>query len=164
MTEFLSREEVESISNWMLDEALRGGASGADVLYSEGAGSGLSLKDGEIEECVTGFTAGIGVRTIMSDGRQGISYGNRLDKLSLRELVEWSLFNCRNSEPEEGIMLYEGKLVSDPSLDLEDLEITAVTPQKRMEFCRVMTESAMSADSNIISVRSASWNDGWGSS
>ena len=78
MTEFLSREEVESMSGWILDEALRGGASAADVLYSEGAGSGLSLKDGEIEECVTGFTAGIGVRTIMSDGRQGISYGNRL--------------------------------------------------------------------------------------
>lgn len=164
MTEFLSRKEVESISKWMLDEALRGGASGADVLYSEGAGSGLSLKDGEIEECVTGFTAGIGVRTIMSDGRQGISYGNRLDKLSLHELVEWSLFNCRNSEPEEGIMLYEGKLVSDPSLDLEDPEITAITPQKRMELCRVMTESAMAADSSILSVRSASWHDGWGSS
>ncbi len=131
MTEFLSRKEVESISKWMLDEALRGGASGADVLYSEGAGSGLSLKDGEIEECVTGFTAGIGVRTIMSDGRQGISYGNRLDKFSLRELVEWSLFNCRNSEPEEGIMLYEGKLVSDPSLDLEDPEITAITPREK---------------------------------
>jgi PmbA protein len=148
----------------MLEEALRGGASGADVLYSEGAGSGISLKDGEIEECVTGFTSGIGVRTIMSDGRQGISYGNRLDRLSLGELVEWSLFNCRNSEPEEGIMLYEGKLIPDPSIDLEDPKITGLDPRKRMEFCRIMTESAMSADSNILSVRSASWHDGWGSS
>lgn len=164
MTEFLSRGEVESMSAWMLEEALRGGASGADVLYSEGAGSGISLKDGEIEECVTGFTSGIGVRTIMSDGRQGISYGNRLDRLSLQELVEWSLFNCRNSEPEEGIMLYEGKLIPDPSIDLEDPEIMALDPRKRMEFCRIMTESAMSADSNILSVRSASWHDGWGSS
>lgn len=164
MTEFLSRGEVESMSAWMLEEALRGGASGADVLYSEGAGSGISLKDGEIEECVTGFTSGIGVRTIMSDGRQGISYGNRLDRLSLGELVEWSLFNCRNSEPEEGIMLYEGKLIPDPSIDLEDPEIMALDPRKRMEFCRIMTESAMSADSNILSVRSASWHDGWGSS
>lgn len=164
MTEFLSRGEVESMSAWMLEEALRGGASGADVLYSEGAGSGISLKDGEIEECVTGFTSGIGVRTIMSDGRQGISYGNRLDRLSLGELVEWSLFNCKNSEPEEGIMLYEGKLIPDPSIDLEDPEIMALDPRKRMEFCRIMTESAMSADSNILSVRSASWHDGWGSS
>ena len=164
MTELLSRGEVESMSAWMLEEALRGGASGADVLYSEGAGSGISLKDGEIEECVTGFTSGIGVRTIMSDGRQGISYGNRLDRLSLGELVEWSLFNCRNSEPEEGIMLYEGKLIPDPSIDLEDPKITALDPRKRMEFCRIMTESAMSADSNILSVRSASWHDGWGSS
>ena len=106
------------MSGWILDEALRGGASGADVLYSEGAGSGLSLKDGEIEECVTGFTAGIGVRTIMSDGRQGISYGNRLDKLSLK--ISWSgALPTRNSEPEEGIMLYEGKMVPDPRSTLK---------------------------------------------
>ena len=164
MTEFLSRGEVESMAEWMLDEALRGGASGADVLYSEGAGSGISLKDGEIEECVTGFTAGVGVRTIMSDGRQGISFGNRLEKLSLKELVEWSLFNCKNSESEEGIMLYKGQLKPDPAIDLEDPEITAITPQKRMEYCKIMTESAMSADSNILSVRSAAWHDGWGSS
>lgn len=164
MTEFLSRGEVESMSAWMLEEALRGGASGADVLYSEGAGSGISLKDGEIEECVTGLTSGIGVRTIMSDGRQGIAYGNRLDRRSISELVEWSIFNCRNSEPEEGIMLYGGKLIPDPSIDLEDPGIIALTPRKRMEFCRTMTESAMSADSNILSVRSASWHDGWGSS
>jgi PmbA protein len=164
VTEFLSRGEVESMAEWMLDEALRGGASGADVLYSEGAGSGISLKDGEIEECVTGFTAGVGVRTIMSDGRQGISFGNRLEKLSLKELVEWSLFNCKNSESEEGIMLYKGQLKPDPAIDLEDPEITAITPQKRMEYCKIMTESAMSADSNILSVRSAAWHDGWGSS
>ena len=164
MTEFLSRSEVESMAEWMLDEALRGGASGADVLYSEGAGSGISLKDGEIEECVTGFTAGIGVRTIMSDGRQGISFGNRLEKLSIKELVEWSLFNCKNSESEEGILLYKGQLKPDPAIDLEDPEITAITPQKRMEYCKIMTESAMSADSNILSVRSAAWHDGWGSS
>ena len=164
MTEFLSRGEVESMAEWMLDEALRGGASGADVLYSEGAGSGISLKDGEIEECVTGFTAGVGVRTIMSDGRQGISFGNRLEKLSLKELVEWSLLNCKNSESEEGIMLYKGQLKPDPAIDLEDPEITAITPQKRMEYCKIMTESAMSADSNILSVRSAAWHDGWGSS
>ena len=164
MTDFLSREEVASLSSWMLEEALRGGAAGADVLYSEGAGSGISLKDGEIEESVTGFTAGIGIRTIMSDGRQGISYGNRLDRLSLRELVEWSLFNCRNSEPEEGIRLYEGTLISDPALDLEDPEILALTPGRRLEFCRIMTESARSADKSIISVRSAAWHDGWGAS
>ncbi|MDD4159349.1 MAG: TldD/PmbA family protein [Synergistaceae bacterium] len=165
MTGLYSSKEIELISEWMIEEVLRSGASGADVLYSEGAGSGISLKDGEIEECVTGSTSGIGVRTIMSDGRQGISYGNRLDRPSLKELVEWSLFNCRNAEPEEGIRLYDGKLISDPSIDLEDPDIAALTPQKRMEFCRIMSESAMSANSGkVLSVRSASWHDGWGSS
>lgn len=164
MSEFLSREQVESLSRCALDDAVLGGASAADVLYSEGAGSGLTLKDGEVEECVTGYTAGIGVRTIMSDGRQGIAYGNRLDPSSVRDLVEWSLFNCRNSEPEEGIQLYSGKLVADSEIDLEDQRIAMITPQERMDICRTMTEISKGADKRVISIRSAAWNDGWGSS
>lgn len=164
MTKFMSRADVEALSQWALDEALKNGASGADVLYSEGAGSGLSLKDGEVEECVYGATAGIGVRTIMTDGRQGIAYGNRLDRAAVRELVEWSIFNCRASEPEEGIMLYDGELAADPSIDLEDGRLSKITPQERLDMCMEMTGMAKSADKRIISVRSASWHDGWGAS
>ncbi|MEG1800236.1 MAG: DNA gyrase modulator, partial [Synergistaceae bacterium] len=89
----MKNSEVESLSSWALDEAVRSGAWGADVLYAEGAGFGLSLNDGEVEECVSGSTSGIGIRTIMSDGRQGIAYGNRLDMESVRELVAWSMSN-----------------------------------------------------------------------
>jgi PmbA protein len=164
VTEFLSRGSVEALSQWALDEALKNGASDADVLYSEGAGSGLSLKDGEVEECVSGSTAGIGIRTIMQDGRQGIAYGNRLDRLSVKDLVDWSIFNCRNSEPEEGIQLYKGELRTDPELDLEDPMITAITPQQRHKMCMKMTEISKGADKRVISIRSAAWHDGWGSS
>ena len=87
----MKRSEAESLADWALSEALRGGAWGADVLYSEGSGSDLSLLDGEVEECNDCFSAGLGVRTIMADGRQGIAYGNRLDRDSVKELVEWSL-------------------------------------------------------------------------
>ena len=160
----MSRADVEALSEWALGEAKKGGASGADVLYSEGAGSGLSLMDGEVEECVTGFTAGIGIRTIMTDGRQGIASGNRLDMDSVRELVEWSLSNCRSAEPEEGIMLYDGELKSDPLIDLEDERIALITPQERMDICMEMTAAAKAADSRVISVRASAWHDGWGSS
>lgn len=164
MTQFLSRAEVENLSSWALDASIKGGASGADVLYSEGAGSGLSLKDGEVEECVTGFSAGLGVRTIMSDGRQGIAYGNRLDRDSVRELVEWSLSNCRSAEPEEGITLYTGKMEPDPAIELDDERISRVTAAERMEICEKMTKIAKAADNRVISVRAAAWHDGWGAS
>ena len=97
MRNLIKKSEVEALSLWALDEALRLGAWGADVLYAEGAGFGLSLNDGEVEECVSGSTSGMGVRTIMSDGRQGIAYGNRLDRDSVKELVEWSMAKCRNA-------------------------------------------------------------------
>ena len=108
VTGFLSHEEVEALAAHALDAALRGGASGADVLYSEGCANGLTLKDGEIEESTSGSSAGLGVRTILADGRQGIAYGNRLDRGSVDSLIEWSLHNARASQPEEGVMLYDG--------------------------------------------------------
>jgi PmbA protein len=164
-TEITSHKDIEAISQWVLDECLRGGASGADVLYSEGEGSALSLKDGEVEECTTGFSAGMGVRTIMSDGRQGIAYGNRLDdKTAMKDIIAWSLSNCKKSEPEEGISLYSGKLEPDPSIMLEDERIAQITPDERMSLCKKMTELARSADKRIVSVRAAAWQDGWGAS
>lgn len=156
--------DTEALCAWILEAALKAGASGADVLYSEGEGAGLTLKDGEIEESVTGFTSGLGVRTLMSDGRQGIACGNRVDKGSVGELLEWSLHNCKNSQPDEGIMLYKGKLEEDPRLALVDPRIAEITPPERLEFCREMTALAKSADKRVVSVRSAAWHDGRGSS
>lgn len=164
MTGFLSHEEVEALAAHALDAALRGGASGADVLYSEGCANGLTLKDGEIEESTSGSSAGLGVRTILADGRQGIAYGNRLDRASVDSLIEWSLHNARASQPEEGVMLYDGLLVRCPELEAEDEKIREITPKQRMEYCAQMTEEAKSADARIISVRSAAWRDGWGAS
>ncbi len=164
MTDFLSHSEVEALAAHALDAALRGGASGADVLYSEGRSSGLTLKDGEIEESTSGSSAGLGVRAILADGRQGIAYGNRLDMESVDSLVEWSLHNARTSEPEDGVSLYDGPLVRDPELEAEDEKIREITPQLRMQYCLRMTEEAKNADGRIISVRSAAWRDGWGAS
>ena len=134
------------------------------MLYSEGCANGLTLKDGEIEESTSGSSAGLGVRTILADGRQGIAYGNRLDRGSVDSLIEWSLHNARASQPEEGVMLYDGPLVRCPELEAEDEKIREITPKQRMEYCAQMTEEAKSADERIISVRSAAWRDGWGAS
>lgn len=155
-------KDVEALCGWALELAQKLGASGADALYSEGQGSALSLKDGEIEESVTGYTAGLGVRVIMPDGRQGIAHGNRLDRDSVRALVEWSVHNCKNSQPEEGIFLHTGKLTEDPTLALIDPRIEKITAGERLELCKEMTSLAQSADSRIVSVRGASWHDGWG--
>ena len=150
MTGFLSHEEVEALAAHALDAALRGGASGADVLYSEGCANGLTLKDGEIEESTSGSSAGLGVRTILADGRQGIAYGNRLDRGSVDSLIEWSLHNARASQPEEGVMLYDGPLVRCPELEAEDERIREITPKQRMEYCAQMTDEAKSADARIM--------------
>lgn len=125
------RKEIENLASYAMELALKKGAAGADVLYAEGAGNALSLIDGEVEDCVCGENSGMGVRTILSDGRQGIAYGNRLDRHAIEQLAEWSFNNAKLSEPEEGIQLYKGEMVSDPSIALEDEAINRITPQDR---------------------------------
>lgn len=164
MTQFLKRTNVEALSSWILDESVKAGAAAVDVLYSEGSSSKLSLIDGEVEESVSGLTAGIGIRTIMSDGRQGIAYGNNLNRSSIKELIEWSMANCRNAEPEEGVALYTGELVTDSKIAVEDPLIAEITAQNRMDYCMEMNNYAKSLNKHIISVRNAAWQDGSGSS
>ena len=100
----------------------------------------------------------------MSDGRQGIAYGSRLDRDSVDSLVEWSLHNALASEPEDGITLYDGPLVRCEELEAEDRRIREITAADRMKYCLEMTREAQSLDSRVVSVRSASWRDGWGAS
>lgn len=164
MKNFLPHSEIEALAAHALAEAAQKGAWGADILYGEGASNGLTLKDGEIEECTLGSYAGIGIRTIMSDGRQGIAYGSRLDRASVDSLVDWSIHNARASEPERGVTLYDGPLVRCDEVEVEDPKIRALTHEDRMKYAKAMTDEAFAHDSRIISVRSASWHDGWGAS
>lgn len=162
---FKSREQIEALAVWLLDQCKAAGASDADILYSCGTSHELCLRDGEPEESTSGNFSALGVRTLLPDGRQGIAYGNRLDRESLAGLVHWSLHNCKHSEPEEGISLYHGGVgTMNQHLHLYDPEVLTITPLVRMEHCQEMTSTAKKEDSRVVSVRSASWSDGWGES
>lgn len=160
MIDITKKTEIEALSSWIIDETKKAGIYASDIFYSEGYNNRLSLLDGEIEESLSGNSEGIGIRTIMSDGRQGIAYGNILDRLSVKELIEWSVSNCRNSEPEEGISLYDGKVTENPPIPLFDSEITEITTDQRMSYCMKVNDYAKSLDPRIISVRRAGWSDG----
>lgn len=153
------------MSFWMLDTARKNGAAGADLLYYCSESYGLELRDGQPEDNSYGVSGGISIRTIDPDGRQGVAYGNRFDRKALEDLVSWSLENCRNSEPEEGISLYSGRFENDDALEQFDETIAeGISPEERMRHCLEMTEIARSSDPRVVSVRSASWGDGYGES
>ncbi len=156
------RSEIEALASWMLDQAVKSGVHGADLLYYYSESYGLGLRDGEPEDNTCGVSGGIGIRTIGPDGRQGVAFGNRFDRAALADLVTWSRDNCKNSEPEEGISLYTGFPEEDGSLDLFDETIAGgISPGERMRRCLEMTEIARSCDPRVVSVRSASWSDGF---
>lgn len=159
-----NKQDIEAVADWLLSEAKLRGAKGAELQYSEGEGTSLSLKDGEVEEAVSGANAAIGIRILLDGCRQGAASGDRLDKASLSELLDWSLANASSSEPEEGVFLYKGEpLFADPKILCEDPKIAEISAEMRMENCKRLTELAHS-DKRIVSVRAAGWQDGYGNS
>ncbi len=158
----VGRQDIEALADWVLSEAKRRGAQGADLQYSEGEGNALSLKDGEVEECISGVSAALGIR-VLFNGRQGVASGDRIDRASVSQLLDWSLANASAAEPEEGLVLYDGaQLFADPEIMKEDPAIAEITPMMRMENCKRMTELVSGADKRIVSVRAAAWQDGKG--
>lgn len=159
------RSEVESVAGWVLDVAKKAGIEAADFLYSAGEENTLSLRDGNPEDNTSGISFGVSLRVVDDEGRQGLAVGSSLDRAVLRDLVDWSLHNCKNSEPQEGVRLYQGPWPGeDPSLGMTDPAIHDLRYEDRLERCKRMTEVAQETDPRLISVRLASWNDGWGES
>lgn len=157
-----ARDAVEEASAFLVGEALSRGAAGADVVYSYGQGNSLSLRDGVPEKNTSGTSLGIGLRTLDTDGRQGVAHVNSLDRHHLEELVIWSLNNCASSEPDPHLRLARGGSGPFPDLELFDESLPDVTPEYRMSVCREMWEIARDADPRVVSVRSASWGEGSG--
>ncbi len=162
MIDGFRRADIEGAAAWLLDEARRRGAAEADFLWSWGVRNVFSLCDGEPEEDRVGSSCGLGLRTLDGAGRQGVAFVNSLDRDRLSHLLDWSLHNCHQSEVLEGLGLYRGESAADVDLELEDPALYGLSPRDRLQFCRLMSEAACEADGRIVSVRSSSWDDGWG--
>jgi len=159
----MKSDHVETFCGWLLEKALQGGAVDADVFYSEGESRHISLREGLPEEDTSGFGHSVTLRLLMEGGRQGLATVNRFDRADLSELVKWSLANAAVSEPDPFAEIGEGPRLPDgEDLRLEDPDLKALTHEQRTRACLEMTEAARGADKRVVSVRSASWSDGWG--
>ena len=161
----VDRDEIESAASRLLSFAeSKPDLLGADVLFSRGETFSLSMLDGSPEENTCGVMGGISLRCVAKDGRQGLSFSNMTDGVSLRDLMEWSYANCVASEPDEGVSLYKGSVPFDEtSLELFDERLLSEADGKfRMKICGTMNEIAAGKDPRVVSVRASAWNHGLG--
>ncbi len=154
--------DVEALAADFLARAVAEGAAGADVVFSAGSGTSLVLRDGEVEESSRGISCSVGLRTILADGRQGVAFVNGFDRAMVSCLVPWSLANARVGTADAAVGLYEGPLAVDDTLEMEDPQILAISPAHRRTWAQEITDRARSEDPRVVSVRAASWSDGWG--
>ena len=156
------RHEAESIAEWLIGAAIAKGAVMADVLYSAGSSAQFSLRDGSPERDSQGASFRIGCRVIDGQGRQGVADMNSLSREVLEGLVEACMANCRASEPEEDLYLFNGSAVEREELPLFDPEVGMISHEDRERRCIEMSDLAAGADKRVVSVRQASWGDGFG--
>lgn len=156
------RHEAESIAEWLIDAAITRGAAMADVLYSAGSSAQFSLRDGSPEKDVQGASFRIGCRVIDGQGRQGVADMNSLSRDVLENLVEACMANCRASEPEEDLYLFDGVACDREDPPLFDPEVEMITHEDRQRRCTEMSDLAVGMDKRVVSVRQASWGDGFG--
>ena len=98
-----------------LDLARRLGADFADIRVTEGAGTGVSVQDGQADRVVAASSAGAGVRVLVG-GAWGFAPTNELDAAELRRCVEDAVSMARAAAPS----------VSDPGMvaEVEPVEDT----------------------------------------
>ncbi|GAB6280819.1 MAG: TldD/PmbA family protein [Thermovirga sp.] len=156
------RSEAESVAEWLIDAAIARGAVMADVLYSAGSSAQFSLRNGSPEKDAQGASFRIGCRVIDVQGRQGVADMNSLSRDVLENLVEACMANCRTSEPEEDLYLFKGTGSEGEDPLLFDPDVEAISHEERERRCIEMSDIAAGADKRVVSVRQASWGDGFG--
>ena len=83
-----------------------------------------------------------------------------LSRDAIRQLVDLCLENCRASEPEADVALYEGKAPDTPETCVFDADTAGMGHTEREERCRLMHDQASRADNRVVFVRETSWSDG----
>jgi PmbA protein len=156
------RREAESIAEWLIEAALARGAVMADVLYSAGTSAHFSLRDGSPEKDTQGASFRIGCRAIDSQGRQGVADMNSLSRDVLENLIDACMANCRASEPEQDLYLFSGEPPEREEPPLFDSAVESIDHEERQRRCMEMSGLAAASDRRVVSVRQASWGDGFG--
>ena len=158
MRELPDRRKVESAATFALDSVEALGSYRADVYYVARWSSYVSLREGVPEEDKTEAFWRIGLRVIDPHGHQGVSDTDDLSLNGIKKMVEWSIANCKSSQPDENVMLY-GEKNEPMDLNLFDPEVLKLSHEDKVNLCMEMHEIAAS-QKKVKSVRGSSFGNG----
>ena len=133
------------------------GVEDYDIYATEGKGTGVEVKEGEVDRIKASQTKGVAIRVVV-DGRLGFAYTNDVSDDGIRIAIECAKENAKCSEPDDYSFSMPEKTTLD--LKLSDEEYDSVPVEKKIELAKELEALALQFDSRVKRVRKAAFQDG----
>ena len=133
------------------------GVEDYDIYATEGKGTGVEVKEGEVDRIKASQTKGVAIRVVV-DGRLGFAYTNDVSDDGIRIAIECAKENAKCSEPDDYSFSMPEKTTLD--LKLSDEEYDSVPVEKKIELAKELEALALQFDSRVKRVRKAAFRDG----
>jgi PmbA protein len=141
-----------------LDLARKRAIVDADVVLARNVSLGIEVAKGEVETLEMAESIGLGVRLITDDRRVGFSCTTALDgQAALERVVEMAWQNAQPIDPDEHNVLPDEQAVSEHDWVKEDF--TAISTERKVEFCRDLERKTLEGDPRISMVERAGYSE-----
>jgi TldD protein len=141
---------LEDILKYVVEYALRQGASFVEVRFENNIENSILLRNGVIEGIAIGSSRGVGIRTLV-DGALGFSSTNMLDKVNLRKTVRNAIKLAKASAKtrKQPIKLSEEKTVKTSWNVQQNIDIRNINIEEKISMLQEMDKAILSEESNI---------------
>jgi len=133
------------------------GVEDYDIYAVEGDGTGIEVKNGEVDRIKVSQTKGVAIRVVV-DGRLGFAYTNDVSDDGIRIAIECAKENAKCSEPDDYSFSMPEKSPFD--LKLTDDEYENIPTERKIELAKELESLALRFDGRVKRVRKASYGDG----
>ncbi len=159
----MSENQLEQIGLELVERAVRGGATAADVIVREGDEFSAALRLGQIESLKEAASKILGLRVFLG-ARNATSFSSDFSPESLQRLVERTIAMARatSEDPASGLADRDSVGRYPGDLELYSADVAELSTDDRIQIARRAEQAALSADPRIQNSEGASFESSLG--
>lgn len=154
-----SESALRQLAAQTVEQAVKLGATGAEVTIAEGEEFSVAVRLGEVETLKEAGSRGAGIRVLLGQ-QQGSSYTSDLTESGIRQMVESAIAVAKYTEADPFAGLPEaaelGQLAGDLQLYRDD--VAAIPTAERIAAAKAAERAAMEFDPRIKNSEGASFD------
>jgi PmbA protein len=149
-----TRDQLISLSQTVIEHAMKSGATAADTEISEGIGQNVSVRQGEIETIEYNKDKGAGV-TVYVGQRRGHASTSDLSEAALKSAVEKALTIARYTAEDEAAGLPDADKLAQNVPDLDLYHPWALTVEEAAARAQACEAAALAVDKRLTNSEGA---------